>query len=68
MIDAEFCEHLYEAGRGPTPPHFADIEEDGDDELQQACQHVNTDGQCFRHHLMTELFNSPSSRAEHRHM
>jgi len=33
-----------------------------DDELQEAQRHVETEGQRFQQHIMTCLFNSPSSR------
>ena len=64
-----FCEHLYEASRGYPAPgnlNLADDDKDShgsDDELQEARQRVEMEGQQFRQHVMAQLFSSPSSGA-----
>jgi len=68
-FDAEFRGHLFEAGRGyPAPPNMADDgDSDGsDDDLREARRRVETEGQRFRQHIMTRLFDSASSGAVRR--
>jgi hypothetical protein len=67
-FDEGFHKHLYEAGRWDALPLQYDISEGegSDKELQWACRQVETEGQHFCHHLMTQLFNSPFSGAERR--
>lgn len=64
----EFREHLYEAGGELGPVHYgaSEGELDSDDELQWARRRVETEGQRFRRHLMTQLFDSTHSGAERR--
>lgn len=68
-FDPMFREHLDEAGRGYPAPgnlNLADDDEDShgsDDELREAQQCVETEGQRFRQHVMAQLFSSPSSGA-----
>jgi hypothetical protein len=65
-FDEGFREHLYEAGRWDAPPHYDLTEDEGGDELHHARRQVETEGQCFCHHLMVQLFNSPFSGAVRR--
>lgn len=67
-----FREHLYEASRGYPAPgnlNLANDDEDShgsDDELREARQRVEMEGQRFRRHVMAQLFSSPSSGAVRR--
>jgi len=68
-FDPEFCEHLYEAGRGYPAPRIldaADNKDSGDRELQRAWQHIDMEGQRFQRCIMARLFSSKSSRAVRR--
>jgi hypothetical protein len=70
-FDAGFREELFEVGRGyaaPRAPDMTDDEDSGgsDDDLRQARRRTETEGQRFRRHIMTRLFNSASSGAVRR--
>ena len=62
-FDPIFRERLYEVGRGYPRPRIPDAADDedargSDDELQEARQHVETEGQIFRRQIMARLFSS----------
>ena len=70
-FDPGFREHLCEAGRRYPVLRILNVTNDegsagSNDELREARRRVETEGQRFRRHVMTCLFNSPSSGAVRR--
>jgi hypothetical protein len=69
QFDAEYREHLCEAGRdiAPLRPDIDDGDDASEDqELRRARRRVDTPGKRFRRELMTRLFDSLSSGATRR--
>lgn len=72
-FDPDFRERLCEAGRRYPAPRILNATDDegsvgssSDDDLREARQRVETEGQKFRRHIMTRLFNSALSGAVRR--